>query len=303
MKKILRLLCILAASLKVSAFTTLKTTGRSSLTTTQLSASIGKGDTVLVIGGTGGVGQLVTQKLANNARNVSVRVASRDVQRGQETIANDAVNVVEVDLVNGSKEQLQSAMQGIQGLVISVGTTAFPTMKWRGGNTPEAIDKIAVTRIAQAASQVETLKKVVLLTSIGVDRTDSMPFLILNLFGVLDAKKAGEEAIKQASKQGSGYEYSIVRPGRLVGGPFTNADIAALLKVQGGAENGVDVEAGDTLLGDCKRDSCAEAVVQCLLNEECKNVEFSIVSNEEKALTEEEWTSAFMKMERLTAKS
>jgi hypothetical protein len=38
----------------------------------------------------------------------------------------------------------------------------------------------------------------VLLTSVGVDRTKEMPFLVLNLFGVLDAKKAGEEAVKAA---------------------------------------------------------------------------------------------------------
>ena len=45
---------------------------------------------------------------------------------------------------------------------------------------------------------------------------------------------------------------------------------------------------GDSVLGDCKRDACAEAVVQCLENEEC--------SNEEKALTEEQWTSEFARM-------
>ena len=63
-----------------------------------------------------------------------------------------------------------------------------------------------------------------------------------------------------------------------------------------GAENGVEIEAGDTLLGDCKRDACAEAVVQCLLNENAKNVEFSMISTEEKALSSEQWTEAFSKL-------
>ena len=63
-----------------------------------------------------------------------------------------------------------------------------------------------------------------------------------------------------------------------------------------GSENGVNLEFGDSLLGDCKRDGCAEAIVQSLLNENCKNIAFSIVSNDEKALTEEEWTDAFQKL-------
>ena len=91
--------------------------------------------------------------------------------------------------------------------------------------------------------------------------------------------------------------YAIVRPGRLVGEPYTNLDVANLLKIEGGAENGVTVEAGDTLLGDCKRDACAETVVQCLERAECVNAAFSLVSNEDKALTDDEWKSVFLNMQ------
>jgi hypothetical protein len=122
-----------------------------------------------------------------------------------------------------------------------------------------------------------------------------MPFLILNLFGVLDAKKSGENAVK-AAVGGTKADYAIVRPGRLIGGPFTNTDVAKLLQIEGGAENGVDVAAGDALLGDAKRDAVAEAVLQCLVNDACSNVDFSIVSNEDKALNDDQWTSAFLKM-------
>jgi len=88
-----------------------------------------------------------------------------------------------------------------------------------------------------------------------------MPFKILNLFGVLDAKRTGEDALK-ASAIANGVDYVILRPGRLVGGPFTNLDVARLLQTEGGADNGVDVAVGDNLLGDCKRDAAAEAIVQ-----------------------------------------
>lgn len=265
-----------------------------SLATSLRASSISPGDTVVVVGGTGGVGQLVTKKLSN-LNDYKVRVTSRDKARGEETIDDDAVEVVEVDLLNDDTSALKAAVNGASAVVVSVGTTAFPTKKWSGGNTPNAVDKVAVTNIAKAAQETPGMKRVVLLTSVGVDRTKEMPFLILNLFGVLDAKKSGEEAIMAAADAG-GFEYAIVRPGRLVGGPYTNLDLAKLMQIEGGAENGVTVEAGDTLLGDCKRDATAEAVVRCLTTPSCKNVAFSIISNEESALTAEQWSSEFSKM-------
>ena len=259
-------------------------------------------DKVVVFGGTGGVGQLVTRKLRARNKGYNVCVVARDAARAKELLmADDAelglegdVNVYELNLVGedaAKDEEIKNALEGCTGVVISVGTTAFPTKRWSGGNTPQAIDQEAVTRIANIAADTPTLRRVVVLTSVGVERTNEMPFLILNLFGVLDAKRSGEEAVKKASQ--SGFSYSIIRPGRLVGGPYTNLDLAKLFQVEGGASNGVTVEKGDSLLGDCKRDVCAEAVLQCLENPECKNVEFSMVSNEERALTDGEWQEAF----------
>jgi hypothetical protein len=49
-------------------------------------------------------------------------------------------------------------------------------------------------------------------------------------------------------------------------------------------------------LGDCKRDGCADAVVQALLNDSCKNKVFSIMSTDENAWTQEEWKKAFDKL-------
>lgn len=261
-------------------------------------SALAPGDRVLVVGGTGGVGQLVTKKLRSRSSGYSVRVASRDVARGVETIADEGVEVVRLSLVGddaSSDEELTLAMDGCQAIVISLGTTAFPTMKWRGGNTPQAIDDEAVARVASAASNLGTVKRIVLLTSVGVQRTDEMPFLILNLFGVLDAKRAGEEAVRAAAALG-GFGYAIIRPGRLVGGPYTNYDLAKLMQIEGGAENGVTIEAGDSLLGDCKRDACAEAVLQAMERNECRNAAFSIVSNEERALSDEEWAGVFSKI-------
>jgi len=267
--------------------------------TTNKKSPIKSNDKVVIFGATGGVGQLVTKKLsARDGKNYQLTIAARDAARAKETLDNDNIDVVELNLVGDNKAtdaELQAAIEGATGVVVSVGTTAFPTKRWDGGNNPKAIDMEAVTRIANAASNVDTVRRMVLLTSVGVSRTNQMPFLILNLFGVLDAKRAGEDAVKSAADE-AGFSYSIVRPGRLVGGPYTNLDLANLFKIEGGAENGVDVAGGDVLLGDCKRDACAEAVVQCLENDSCVDLEFSLVSNEDTALTNDGWSSAFTSM-------
>jgi nucleoside-diphosphate-sugar epimerase len=258
-------------------------------------AAIVPGDTILVVGGTGGVGQLVTQKLRNSG--YKVRVTSRNPEQAREILGDEGspIDVVPLDLIQGSPEQLTAAVQGVAAAVISVGTTAFPTLKWRGGNTPQAIDADAVKKLVDAATANSSLKKIVLVTSVGVYRTGEMPFKILNLFGVLDAKRTGEDALKKAAS-GSGFDFVIVRPGRLIGGPFTNYDVARLLQIEGGAENGVDIQRGDALLGDCKRDACAQSIVQALQQEAAKNVEFSIVSNDQSALSEKAWEDAFLSL-------
>lgn len=295
MAMISHLLLLLAVTcLKARAFRNVEI-GSRHRALTSVEASVQAGDVVLVVGATSGIGQLVTQKLA--AAGLSVRATSRSKVRGQELLSgNENVQVVELDLLQNDSLLLNAAMNNASAVVISVGTTAFPTIRWKGGNTPDAVDKEAVIRIAEAAAKVSSVKKVVIVTSVGVDRTKEMPFLVLNLFGVLDAKKAGEDAIKKKSSVDTGYNYVIVRPGRLVGGPFTNLDVAKLLQIDGGAENGVDVVVGDALLGDCKRDACAECIVQCLTNEAASNLEFSIVSTERIAWTPDQWTEAFQNM-------
>lgn len=142
--------------------------------------------------------------------------------------------------------------------------------------------------------------QVVFLSSVGVLRTKQVPFNILNLCGVLDAKRDSEELLKSlgayltflppnmdrdaksiypipiptahsptppsinpaATEE---FDYLIVRPGRLVGGPWTNTDVSNLLKVEEGTRKRVVVERGDALNGDAARISVAELVVRVRL--------------------------------------
>ena len=113
------------------------------------------------------------------------------------------------------------------------------------------------------------------------------------LEAILNSRDRQESVAIQEAAIAGNFDSVIVRPGRLVGGPFTNLDVARLLQIEGGAENGVTVRKGDSLLGDCKRDACAEAIVQCLINEECKSAVFSIISNDDEALTGDQWAKVF----------
>ena len=236
-------LSIIVAIVAATAKTTNAWVGRSrnTRTTTGLHAAIQPNDKVLVLGGTGGVGQLTIGKLLNHPNDFSVRTTSRDPAKakesisifGQEEATRDSLEIVQLDLLQDDTTALEDAMSDVAGVVISVGTTAFPTMKWKGGNTPQAIDQEAVARVAYVATKAPKLKRIVLVTSVGVERTDQMPFLILNLFGVLDAKRKGEEAIIAAATASSSekFDYTIIRPGRLVGGPYTNEDLAKVREV------------------------------------------------------------------------
>ena len=141
-----------------------------------------------------------------------------------------------------------------------------------------------------------TIKKIVYLSSIGTRRERVFPFTFLNLFGVLDAKKGGEIAVEN-----SPIPSVIIRPGRLVGGPYTATDLASLMKL-GGGEKGCEVKIGDSLTGDCERSAAAESVVQALLDPCCKNLDFSIIDDTRPTKTkavfgETQWLEAFSQLE------
>jgi hypothetical protein len=153
------------------------------------------GDGVLVFGGTGGVGQLVARKLLERRvgggkeggkdRAYGVRVAARDANRARELLltppvdeslegggggarSSSTIEFFRLDLVGGddgnsrsTDDEIRAAMEGAAAIVVSVGTTAFPTRRWAGGNTPRAIDSEAVGRIARIASGVPSIRRMV----------------------------------------------------------------------------------------------------------------------------------------------
>ena len=118
----------------------------------------------------------MTRKLlARGGKAYNVCVVARDASRARTLLLpttddddddnnNSKLEVAEMDLVGEAKasdDDLRSAMSGSSAIVLAVGTTAFPTQRWKGGNTPQAIDSEAVSRIARVAADIPTMRRMV----------------------------------------------------------------------------------------------------------------------------------------------
>ena len=241
------------------------------------------GDRVLVAGATGGVGQLTVGTLLTQG--FQVRALCRSVEKAQQMF-DERVEVAIADTRNPAT--LLPAMEDISHIICCTGTTAFPSTRWQfeaiqerqglqrlmawgklllnpadcktqARNGPEQVDVRGVQNLVAAAPK--TLQQFIFVSSCGIQRRDRFPFSVLNTFGVLDAKQKGETTIMQ-----SGLPFTIIRPGRLIDGPFTSYDLNTLLKATTGGKSGITIGTGDTLSGQASRIDVAAVCVACLSN-------------------------------------
>lgn len=229
-------------------------------------------DLILVAGATGGVGQLVIAKLLS--KNLSVRALSRSRNKARQMFG-EAVEIAVGDL--RYPETLATATKNVTQIVCCSGTTAFPSQRWDfvnwfvAKNTPTAVDGSGVKNLVAAAPK--NLKRFVLISSCGVLRKERFPFNILNAFGILDAKLQAEAAIKASQ-----LPYTIIRPGRLIDGPYTSYDLNTLLRAKTDGKKAVVIGTGDTLNGESSRIDVAEVCVECLNNEVTVGKAFEIIN-------------------------
>lgn len=239
---------------------------------TDTEAVLRPGDSVLVAGATGGVGQLLCAKLLE--RGYRVLALSRDAEKTKSLLGSevDGLSIVMGDL--RSKESLSNIDWSIVNAVCCcTGTTAFPSKRWDDDNTPEQTDYVANKNLIEAAGTASDLKRFVLCTSAGVERSGQFPFIILNLFGVLKFKRMAEEMLER-----SGLHYTIVRPNRLTDGPYTSYDLNTLLRGVAGERQDIILTLKDDQVGETSRIAVAESMVQCLTSPACVNATFSIGS-------------------------
>jgi uncharacterized protein YbjT (DUF2867 family) len=264
---------------------------------------------VLVAGATGGVGQLTVAKLLE--KGFPVRVLTRSAQKAQ-TMFNNQVEIAIGDIRHPTT--LPTAMENITYILCCTGTTAYPSAKWdfdttneveglgsliewgkiyldseyrrtHARNSPEQADAQGVSHLVSAAPK--NLKRFIFISSCGILRKDKPPFSLLNAFGILDAKQKGEDVIIR-----SGLPYTIIRPGRLIDGPYTSYDLNTLLKAKTGGKLGVVVGTGDTLLGDSSRIDVAAACVECIDNPVTEAKAFELV-NQGQRPSEIDWATLF----------
>ncbi|KAI5015634.1 hypothetical protein ZWY2020_057024 [Hordeum vulgare] len=212
---------------------------------------------VLVVGGTGGVGQLVVASLLS--REIKTRLLLRNPGKAASLFGKQDESVLQVyegDTRNA--DDLNPEMfEGVTHVICTTGTTAFPSKRWDGDNTPERVVRI---------------------------------FSIMNLFGVLKYKKMAEDFVRN-----SGIPFTIIRPGRLTDGPYTSYDLNTLVKATAGERRAVEIGQGDKLVGEASRLVVAEACIQALDIESTqgKIYEISSVKGEGPGSDQEKWKQLF----------
>ncbi|KAE8735531.1 hypothetical protein F3Y22_tig00000340pilonHSYRG00577 [Hibiscus syriacus] len=243
---------------------------------------------VLVVGATGGVGQLVVAALLN--RNIKSRLILRDPEKAVSLFGNqdeEKLQIFKGDTRNPADLD-PSMFEGVTHVICCTGTTAFPSKRWDGDNTPERVDWEGVRNLVSALPS--SLKRVVLVSSIGVTKFNELPWSIMNLFGVLKYKKKGEDFLRN-----SGLPFTIIRAGRLTDGPYTSYDLNTLLRATAGQRRRVVIGQGDKLVGEVSRLVVAEACIQALDIEftEGKIYEINSVEGEGPGTDPEKWQELF----------
>ncbi|MEO1591704.1 MAG: SDR family oxidoreductase [Cyanobacteria bacterium J06632_22] len=248
---------------------------------------------VLVTGATGGVGQLAVAELLQ--QDYTVRVLTRRLDKAKR-LFEGRTEIAVGDL--RQPETLTDAVKSVDAILCCTGTTAFPSDRWafdppasplaslsfwsrvyldadyrqaQAKNTPADVDAMGVAHLVAAAPP--DLQRFVFVSSCGVERRQSFPFNLLNAFGVLDAKVKGEASIRQ-----SGLPYTIVRPARLIDGPFTSYDLNTLMQATTRGTQGVQLGQGDRLNGQTSRIDVAAACVACLQAPQTINQTFELIN-------------------------
>ena len=252
---------------------------------------------ICVIGASSGVGQQICSKFRQEK--YSVTAIGRSLNKLERFPLLDGCDKVEV--LTSNIEKMGRILDGASAVVICVGTSAFPSKSWEGGaNNPRVACYDSVANVFSAIKRLRSKpSKVVLVSSIGVDRTNLFPFKILNLYGVLNEKKRSETLLLE-NCQDLRLLPIICRPGRLIGEPFTNFDLAKLLKIEQKKDKlGILIEksAKDVLVGDVARKDVAESIFhviradsKTLLNSFGPSVIYSIVNSKGKApQTDKDW--------------
>jgi uncharacterized protein YbjT (DUF2867 family) len=218
---------------------------------------------VLVVGATGGTGQWVVSDLLS--KGFSVRAFVRNLDKAEDLFGWDGANldVFEGDVKDA--EALREASRGALAVVYCAGSREI-----LGGNSFEQVDGVGVENAVQAARESgggpgarPSVRKFILLSSIGVSKPDEYGFFGKLLGDPLKAKARGERAVRQSGLE----SYCIVR--------------AAGLRDGDGVKRRIEVGQGDRFgRSGVSRLDVASMLVQALV-QDVNNVTFEVRNTEE----------------------
>lgn len=225
--------------------------------------------TVLVVGSTGSIGQLVVEEALDEGYAVRALVRDRDKAR---QLPSETESVVG-DLTE--PETIPAAVDGVDAIVFTHGSND-------GGEAgPENVDYGGVRNILAALGDQQV--RIALMTAIGVtNRTDKDGQAI----EVHDWERRSERLVRA-----SDHPYTIVRPGWF---DYNDSDQHQLVLLQGDTRR-----AGDPSDGVVARNQIAEVLVRSLSSEAAERTTFELVA--EQGPPPEDFESLFATLDRDSA--
>lgn len=204
---------------------------------------------IVILGAGGRVGALCTQILADQG--LYVRATTRS---GRSILEKESKFVSYMPADVTSYSSLNNALKGASGAIFAASASGK-----KAGGEPPAVEFLGAYNTAKACL-ANNVAKLVLISSTAVTRPDSLGFKATNfsmkfIIGdrVMDAKIAGESAIRDLYADSNGPAYCIVRPGGL-----QDREVSA------GSQN-VHVSQGDVYASEIGRIDVAEVCIAALL--------------------------------------
>jgi uncharacterized protein YbjT (DUF2867 family) len=211
-------------------------------------------DTILVIGGTRGVGLLIVRRLLGDG--FRVRVLARDPERATAALGPQ-VEIVRGDLTK--PDSLHESVRGVDHIIFTAGVHSGRIAR---ESLVKATDHDGVLATLRAAREARFAGRFVYLNSIGVTRS-SWAAALLNLFkrNTLVWRRRIEPAIRN-----SGIDYTIIRVGFLL----DHAPGTRRVKV---SQAELPLAPGNRIA----RADAAEAFVQALRHPQASRTTFDVV--------------------------
>lgn len=162
---------------------------------------------VLVVGATGGTGQWVVTDLLS--KGFSVRALVRSLEKAEDLFGWDGANL---DVFEGDVRDLEALREATRGALAVIYCAS--SREVLGGNSPEQVDGLGVENAVRAARESgagpgapPSVRKFILLSSVGASRPEEAGFLGKLLGDPLRAKARGESAVRRGGLE----SYCIVR--------------------------------------------------------------------------------------------